>query len=760
MGVMAPRGLLVASILLLAPALRAQTAVAEGGKPKTTVVLAPGATAPERYAAEELAHWLGEMSGTAIPVRETGDAGENAIVVGQGALARTLAPDVDWDRVGGEETVVRTVGHRTLLAGGRPRGTVYAVFRTLDRLGCRWWTPWASTIPHRPNLTLPKLDLREKPTFESRDPFWYPGFDADWAARNGTNGGNTRLDERHGGKVVYAGGFVHTFYGLVPPDPYFRLHPEWFSLIDGKRTAENAQLCTTDPALRDFIVARVRERLRDDPHATIVSVSQNDCFRPCQCDRCQALVREQGSESAPVLALANYVAEKIEHDFPNVAVDTLAYQYTRKAPRTLRPRPNVIVRLCSIECNFGRPLTDPSNASFAADVRDWSRLTNRLYVWNYGTNFSAYPQPFPDLDNIGLNERFFAENGVKGIFEEGDGQSNGADLAEMRSWIESRLLWDPSQDEGKLIDEFLKGYYGAAAGPIRKAIDQLKDVPEARIYDPANRPYLSFDRMRRAEALWQEAARRVADDPDRLWRVRQGHLSVRYVWLVRWSEFRSQARSAGVPWPLPESRKRVADEWVATATGPGPVGWTPVTQVSEGGPTPAQWATRFAVDPVPPPPLPARALHSALPPGFDPRRTIDLQDGLARLANEPEWAALRGDSLASDGVAAWMPGSHHEWAVQMPLTTVAAGRYRVFVVVRVDRDASEGPAFSTGIYDEPASKAIVTQVISARDAGAGYRTFELGVFDLRPEAIVWVAPPARPGVRAVWVDRVLLVREP
>ena len=66
-----------------------------------------------------------------------------------------------------------------------------------------------------------------------------------------------------------------------------------------------------------------------------------------------------------MIALVNYIAEKIEPEFPNVAVDTLAYQYTRKPPRTLRPRPNVIVRLCSIECNFREPLDHPSNAGFA-----------------------------------------------------------------------------------------------------------------------------------------------------------------------------------------------------------------------------------------------------------------------------------------------------------------------------------------------------------------------------------------------------------
>lgn len=46
------------------------------------------------------------------------------------------------------------------------------------------------------------------------------------------------------------------------------------------------------------------------------------------------------------------------------AIDTLAYQYTRPAPKKTVPRSNVIIRLCSIECNFALPFSDPSNAPF------------------------------------------------------------------------------------------------------------------------------------------------------------------------------------------------------------------------------------------------------------------------------------------------------------------------------------------------------------------------------------------------------------
>ena len=69
-----------------------------------------------------------------------------------------------------------------------------------------------------------------------------------------------------------------------------------------------------------------------------------------------------------LLRFVNAVADAVAERYPDVLVDTLAYQYTRNVPKLTRPRRNVIIRLCSIECCFRHPLTDetcPENRSTA-----------------------------------------------------------------------------------------------------------------------------------------------------------------------------------------------------------------------------------------------------------------------------------------------------------------------------------------------------------------------------------------------------------
>jgi hypothetical protein len=580
--------------------------IAASGKPHCVILQQTGATLPEQTAAQELAEYLRQITGTPFAVQESADVPSVpacAIIVGPGPVAQALFPEVALDKLGPEEFVMRTKGRRLLLAGGRPRGTLYAIDRFLqEQCGVRWWTPWATNLPHHVTLRIPNLDAHEKPAFEYREPCWFAGFDPLWKARNGANGGTRPIPAELGGCVVYKG-FVHTFYPLVPPEKFFAAHPEWYSLINGKRTQDNAQLCLSNPELRDFVVGRVKEWLRETPDAKIISVSQNDCAGACQCPNCRAIDEAEGSPSGSMMAFVNYIAGKIGPEFPDVAVDTLAYQYTRKPPKTLRPETNVIVRLCSIECNFREPLDGPSNAAFLTDLQNWSKICHRLYVWDYVTDFSDYLLPHPNWFTLGPNLRLFQQYGVQGVFEEGAYQDNGAEMGELRAWLLAQLLWNPQQNDRALIQEFLDGYYGkAAAKPIYRYLDLMQDASKGyylACYTRPHAPFLSFKVLAQAERLWQQAEKAAANDPEKPLRVRTGHLAVQFAFLRDWVELRKECREQKATWPLSESRRVVADQFGEVCKGAPDKDWTQVRVLNEPGLTVETFLQRFAQDPPP-----------------------------------------------------------------------------------------------------------------------------------------------------------------
>jgi hypothetical protein len=544
-------------------------AISKDGQAQAVIVLAPDASEPEQYAAKELAQFLGQITGGEFKVIDQEKEQASCIFVGP-AAAKLADENFSTDGLGAEGIVLRTVDDDLILAGGRPRGTLYAVYTFLeDQLGCRWWSSTESTIPKKPTVSVETLDVRYVPPLEYRSPFWYDAFDGDWAARNKANGQAHRLEARHGGKHVYEG-FVHTFFPLIPPEKYFAEHPDWFSEINGKRKYEHAQLCLTNEAMRQELVKNLKQQLRNNPAATIASVSQNDWYGNCECAACKAIEQEEGSPAGLVLRFVNAVAQDIEKEFPNVALSTLAYQYTRKPPKITRPRPNVIVQLCSIECSFCKPLADERNKAFRDDIIGWSQISKRLYIWDYTTNFRHYFLPHPNLRVLGPNVKFFADHNVTGIFEQGAYTTNAADMAELRAWVLAKLLWDPNRDGEALANEFIDGYYGPAAPHIEAYLKTTHDAVEAAgdwlgCFEETKAKFISLDTLSQGWRHLQAAEQAVANDPDLRLRVQAAELPALYAFMMRWKDLRETARTANAAWPIQDSIQATYDQFMAIA---------------------------------------------------------------------------------------------------------------------------------------------------------------------------------------------------
>ncbi|HOD80878.1 MAG TPA: DUF4838 domain-containing protein [Phycisphaerae bacterium] len=540
-----------ASLLLLCPAARAQELViADNGKSDFRIVVAADATAAEKHAAAELRLFLKQMTGAELAVADDkGEPSPREILVGDSAHFRKLDVfgKIDRKALGREGYTLRTVagpkGQYLLILGASPRGTLYGVYGLLeDHLGCHWFTPAVSRIPSRPRLALGKLNQTVTPVLEYREPFVVDCFDPDWAARNRMNGRSARLDDKHGGSVCFGAGlFCHTFEPLCPVGKYFDKHPEYFSEIKGKRTRDHTQLCCTNPEVVKIVTAAVLERIRKDPRGTAYSVSQNDWYSYCTCKSCAALAAREESQMAPVLTLVNQVAEAVEKEFPDAAIETLAYQWTRKPCKTLRPRKNVIIRLCSIECCFAHSLEgcdSKPNKDFVRDIQGWAKMADRLWIWNYCTSFAHYYTPFPTLRTLDDNIRFFVRHNVKGIFEQDNYQSPNGDLSSLGGYMMAKFLWDTSYDENRAMNEFIEGVYGPAGKFIRQYVDLLhdkvaKDNIHMQIWIGPNVPFLTDEIVAKANGLWEQAEAAVAKQPDVLERVKFARLSLDYAIVER-----------------------------------------------------------------------------------------------------------------------------------------------------------------------------------------------------------------------------------
>ena len=220
-----------------------------------------------------------------------------------------------------------------------------------------------------------------------------------------------------------------------------------------------------------------------------------------------------------LLLFVNAVTSEVTKTYPNVKIGTLAYHYSRKPPKTVKPHPNVQIQLCTIECNMLKPINYPKskvNSQFCQDLNKWGQICGDISIWSYNTNFDNYLLPCPNLRVLEPNIRYFMANNVCGIFMQGVYNGLGGEFCELRNYVTSRLLWDPNQSGERLINEFLRLHYGKAAPPIDHFINLIHDNVEVKGIERDcfghARAYGIDDKIARAGVEAFEEALRLADN--------------------------------------------------------------------------------------------------------------------------------------------------------------------------------------------------------------------------------------------------------
>ncbi len=529
-------------LLLEGGSALAETVLVDGGKSRYRIVVPSDNFPSERYAAEELQKYLEKMTGGRLPI-VTDESPPSPYEIWLGAGNKRFGKNFSvfeptFSLPDNDGYVLRTHGNHLVIVGARPRGTLSGVYAFLEeKLGVRWLTPEVEIVPHYDRIELPQLKESYRPPLEYREVFWRDMMrDTDFAAKHRQNGQNFGLQQKHGGPAVVFFPFVHSFELLIPPDLY-KDHPEYFPMVGGQRISGYVQRCLSNPDVVKMAIERVRQWIEEHPDATLIDVSQNDTANWCQCPDCKALDDAEGSPSASVIKFVNTIAQAIADEFRHIRIETLAYQYTRKPPKTLRPRDNVVIRLCSIECCFAHPLAScPSeeNRRFREDIVAWQPVAPLLYVWDYTTNFAHYIQPFPNFEVLQENVQFFVHHGVRGLFEQGNYSPGGyGEMGPLRAYVLAKLLWNPYTDVKRHINDFLFGYYGRAGGPVRAYMELLhRQVREkgyhAHIFEPPAAAYLNDEVIDGAERLFDEAER-VADSEQVRFRVQVTRLPIWYV---------------------------------------------------------------------------------------------------------------------------------------------------------------------------------------------------------------------------------------
>lgn len=740
-----------------------------------TIVTDAQAIPAEKTAAGELQHYLNKIYGYQPEIRQAPGSGRN-IYVGRSPAVCRLLPEIDWDHLKPDEIIIRTLNNGDLiLSGDRPRGTLYAVDTFLeDGLGVRWWTPDAEFVPHLQGI-LPEMNRRYAPPFATREvSFTDISFNPTFASRMKINGTtcwfSTKRPAELGGNMDVLG-IGHTFGNLLlPASKYFKIHPEWYSEIGGKRI-DSGQLCLTNPEMKQALIESAVNVLRAHPENHTISISQNDNCNYCRCSACTARTKQLGNQTDLLIDFLNDAGEQLSHEFPDVIIETFAYQYTRKPPKTVKPSNRLIIRLCTIEANFAQPLDSKSNADFSADLKNWNKKASQLAVWNYAVNFMNYPLPHPNFSGFAEDLRFFAANRVTSVYEQGDaGGGSAGDFSALRAWLLSHLLWNPQADQQKLTLEFLQGYYGKAAPYLEKYLalrqQSMAAHPEQKLklYMEDTSTWLPFSKLQECRELLDQAMSATKDTPEinrRVALVSQG-----VDWALLW-------RVEFTPWgkvfapKMRFDRKELSQLFdVTTAaltkaarTDPK-YGWLregcPADRMEKKLNVRLSLGEKVSTDK-----LPDFLAHAA------PDRCIILgPDSFGRLGGNVHKVL---DKAAAGEQVLSMDSDTAAWDVQMFLPDLPQdiGIWRIYAEVRGEARESTlptGEAISGGVWDANDYKGTRTGVPAKDVCKPQYTFIPIGEVRLGPLPnywkVIYLAPVINPTMKRVFFNRLAFLKMP
>jgi len=449
-----------------------------------TVILPENPTVCEKTAAKELATHLQKAYGTTVPVLPENAPGNQPpfLYVGDTKLAAQLG--VKAAGFGDEEYLLRAVdAQRLLVAGGAPRGVLYAALECLGQLyGVLWMDDEFTHVPASRLASWPAdFCLQGKPDFAIRciHTYWSSNRLARQlcAIRNGQNLlHDQNIDDRladYGMPRIYGSPRVcHTYYDYTKD--WGKEDEVCFSMNEkGKRVRSTSahgpgQICWSNPRTSELFAERLRRFIKEDqekygkPYPYLYEISDNDNGYRCHCPDCLALARKYQGYSGIVLDFTNRVARAIAKEYPYVIIQMMAYKDTYDVPQGIRPEPNVWIRL-TLPRDTLRTFDHPNNAQAKAALEKWGEM-KQLSLWDwwvlyYNTGMGLFHDPISDCI------RRYKACGVQSLMVEMESPLITPFYA-LRLWLGRRFMLHADLNLDTETRRFMNAYYGPEAAPV------------------------------------------------------------------------------------------------------------------------------------------------------------------------------------------------------------------------------------------------------------------------------------------------------
>lgn len=219
----------------------------------------------------------------------------------------------------------------------------------------------------------------------------------------------------------------------------------------------------------------------EDKYRFVIAPQDNTIV--CDCGGCRDLNKSSVSASESVAFLIN----KLGNRFPNYDFFTLAYLTTQRVPMAVLS-PNVGVMISTIDLPKGvklegKYLDKKEVKDFISDVNKWKGKTDKIFLWDYSSNFDDYLSPIPVLSSLQQQFKFFKSLGIQGVFLNASGYEY-ATFSDVQTYVATALMKDVDLDVNTLIKDFYKKNYPQSASLLSEYYIELEQQ-----YALSDKPY-------------------------------------------------------------------------------------------------------------------------------------------------------------------------------------------------------------------------------------------------------------------------------
>ncbi len=586
-------------------------------------------------------------------------------------------------------------------------GLAYGVYTFLEKLGVKFLSNDFSYFPRKINVEIPNLKIYN-PRFIYREVFIKEFDNPSFSLRRKLNG---RLGHRINHPLKVGNKILH----IIGLEDIFE--------TDKYNCGDQIDFLLEEARLQaiDYINRFLRE---NNIREGFILISKYDNGNYCKNRKNIELIESSGSPATPYINFVEYIARYFKDVYPKVTFLAEAYLWSQKPPEEYSKLPdNMGIFFSTINANFSKPMFSEDNLEIAENLLGWTKYTDTIFIWHYITNFSNYLISFPDIYPVAQDIKAFSKiPQIKGIFLQGAYNTYGSDMAYLKGYVFSKLLFNPEEDTDKLIDEFITLYYGDKTGLLKAYIKELhskvKNLSVKGLSDSIESKNLLkyFSLIRNLEENSQGIYKK---------HLKELELSIDMALLLQ----KDKVKNIEVLKKAKENLLEVAYR-------------KHIEKYSEDGDIKEVFNLSIVPEIVKPP-LETEGL-------VEGKDWFDFQEFSLKLC----CSEIIKDEEASNKQAVSVDGNISDWAVQFNLGNLPEGKWDIYFVIKVISDKNEGVAFRYGVYPDTDD-----MEASLEDFSDGtYHTVYVGTFEKDDEADLWIAPPEDEEIKNIIVDRVFIIK--